>query len=475
MTIGENILKFRKQKGMSQEELAEKLNVSRQSISLWETNQTVPQIDYLMELSKIFNVSLDELCGNEENIDCSLNESEIKENEELPLETTHFEFDEHKVNVLIKVLDKRNHRLITFFANLLLIGLGSIVIEDISSILVLLIFLNILFLVIFSIMNKNTKKLLLKEHRTIDVEFYDNYFISKIKSNTSRSETKINYNDISRVYVDDEFIVVVFNNKYTAVELSKLNENKDLIISKLTSIQKNLINRSSNVKDYYKLKTWSIILFVASLASIILALMSAALVGGLSKYSFANNRTFVLNTWVFFVIAIIPLSSLVFGIIFNNRFKCKKNIIAGIIMTAILVLYGSFCIIWRPFFSFDEKYLEDVAAETNINFPNEFLLVTETYSGSKETYVKFENENEVMKFETYIMSSDTWDYISNLPSNLDLAILFSIQSYDYFYIHEVENHGSSSFNERYIEKIVLAYDIDNNVLIICEVQSINEN
>ena len=144
-------------------------------------------------------------------------------------------------------------------------------------------------------------------------------------------------------------------------------------------------------------------------------------------------------------------------------------------MTAILVLYGSFCIIWRPFFSFDEKYLEDVAAETNINFPNEFLLVTETYSGSKETYVKFENENEVMKFETYIMSSDTWDYISNLPSNLDLAILFSIQSYDYFYIHEVENHGSSSFNERYIEKIVLAYDIDNNVLIICEVQSINEN
>ena len=50
---------------MSQEELAEKLNVSRQSISLWETNQTVPQIDYLMELSKIFNVTLDELCSNE--------------------------------------------------------------------------------------------------------------------------------------------------------------------------------------------------------------------------------------------------------------------------------------------------------------------------------------------------------------------------------------------------------------------------
>ena len=49
------------------------------------------------------------------------------------------------------------------------------------------------------------------------------------------------------------------------MHVKEYNENKDLIISKLTSIQKNLINRSSNAKGYYKLKTWSIILFVASL------------------------------------------------------------------------------------------------------------------------------------------------------------------------------------------------------------------
>ena len=95
MTIGEKIYELRKLKGLSQEELAEKLNVSRQSVSLWETNQTVPQIDYLMELSKIFNVTLDELCGNEENIDCSLNESVIKENEEL-LEKWDKEIEESK-------------------------------------------------------------------------------------------------------------------------------------------------------------------------------------------------------------------------------------------------------------------------------------------------------------------------------------------------------------------------------------------
>ena len=64
MTVGEKIYQLRKQKGYSQEELAEKINISRQSVSLWETNQIVPQIDYLIELSKLFNVTLDGLCNN---------------------------------------------------------------------------------------------------------------------------------------------------------------------------------------------------------------------------------------------------------------------------------------------------------------------------------------------------------------------------------------------------------------------------
>ena len=65
MTLGEKILKYRKKAGISQEELADMLNVTRQSISLWETDQTVPSLDNLITLSKIFDVSMDELCGRE--------------------------------------------------------------------------------------------------------------------------------------------------------------------------------------------------------------------------------------------------------------------------------------------------------------------------------------------------------------------------------------------------------------------------
>ena len=67
MDIGTKILEYRKKAGLSQEELGFKLNVSRQSVSLWETNQVQPTLDKLISLSKIFNVSVDEFLDNEDN------------------------------------------------------------------------------------------------------------------------------------------------------------------------------------------------------------------------------------------------------------------------------------------------------------------------------------------------------------------------------------------------------------------------
>ena len=59
MTISEKIQCFRKKSGLSQEELAGMMFVSRQTISLWETGQTLPTIDNLIRLREIFGVSLD--------------------------------------------------------------------------------------------------------------------------------------------------------------------------------------------------------------------------------------------------------------------------------------------------------------------------------------------------------------------------------------------------------------------------------
>ena len=61
MSLGERIYKLRTEKEMSQGDLADALKVSRQSISKWETNGSVPELDKLVKLSEIFGVSLDEL------------------------------------------------------------------------------------------------------------------------------------------------------------------------------------------------------------------------------------------------------------------------------------------------------------------------------------------------------------------------------------------------------------------------------
>ena len=59
--LGDNIRKYRKVNNMSQDELAEKLQVTRQSVSLWETGQTQPSLDSVVALATIFQISTDDL------------------------------------------------------------------------------------------------------------------------------------------------------------------------------------------------------------------------------------------------------------------------------------------------------------------------------------------------------------------------------------------------------------------------------
>ena len=61
MQISEKLQLLRSKTGMSQEELAERLGISRQSISKWESGQSVPDLKKLIILSEIYNVTIDSL------------------------------------------------------------------------------------------------------------------------------------------------------------------------------------------------------------------------------------------------------------------------------------------------------------------------------------------------------------------------------------------------------------------------------
>lgn len=67
MEFGNKLLELRKKENLSQEALAEKLNVTRQTISKWELNETSPDLKQALLISKLFNISLDELVNNDKN------------------------------------------------------------------------------------------------------------------------------------------------------------------------------------------------------------------------------------------------------------------------------------------------------------------------------------------------------------------------------------------------------------------------
>lgn len=79
MKFNEKLVKLRKENLLSQEELAEKLGVTRQTISKWELEQTTPDMDKLSQIAKLFNVSVDELL-NEADEPIKANQTSDKNN-----------------------------------------------------------------------------------------------------------------------------------------------------------------------------------------------------------------------------------------------------------------------------------------------------------------------------------------------------------------------------------------------------------
>ena len=81
MSLGERLTKLRKEKGLSQEEVAEKLDVTRQTVSKWETDASTPDFDKIVPLCKLYDLTTDELLDGPKKkveVTSSLSEEEKK-------------------------------------------------------------------------------------------------------------------------------------------------------------------------------------------------------------------------------------------------------------------------------------------------------------------------------------------------------------------------------------------------------------
>lgn len=98
-TFGQRFTRLRKQRGLTQEELGEKLGVSGQAVSKWENDASMPDISLLVQLSDILGVSLDDLLGKERQLTRVVPEEERKNPDDMVLKVRVNSADGDKITV----------------------------------------------------------------------------------------------------------------------------------------------------------------------------------------------------------------------------------------------------------------------------------------------------------------------------------------------------------------------------------------
>lgn len=359
MTIGEKIQFFRKKNGLSQEDLGQKLLVSRQTVSLWEMDKTLPTVDNLIRLKEIFGVSVDDM----------LTESNLTEvSAPPPKEKYRFTYSSAEMKEVFRIicLPIIKKAILGIISNLIIYILFVYLdAPDIISGLII----GTLFSVIISNVKwhigykkgweANAIKTLENEYI---YEIYDNHFTVKIlKNNETITYLKINFDDIKSINQNIRFIII--NNSANTFIIKKDSVPPESVLYSLSA--RDTVS-TSKYAPKNKLYVVSNALFVLSILSIFGALTVTAVLT-------AINEKFINNLWVFFLFTPIPISSVVLGFYLNKKgFKAKKNIICGIVMTALLCIYGSFVFLFPNNYSDSDQPILKAEERIEIDITQQF-------------------------------------------------------------------------------------------------------
>ena len=101
-SFGQRFLRLRKEKKLTQEDIAKKLNITAQSVSKWENDNSYPDVAILGDIASIFNITVDELLGREVKTTSILEEHERKDINKLVLKVKILSED-NKVNINLPV------------------------------------------------------------------------------------------------------------------------------------------------------------------------------------------------------------------------------------------------------------------------------------------------------------------------------------------------------------------------------------
>ena len=348
MTVGEKIQFYRKEKNLSQEQLGQMLFVSRQTVSLWEKDQTMPTIDNLLKLKEIFGVPVDELLSTEE--PSVLDEPACEQEtlvQETPQESFSVTYSEADIRKSTMELNKR--RMITMViwtVVLFILPIPAILTKNKSmETMITIALINGVFLSLATMTVINFFRL----KKTIRVgpqqtagslyhyDVYENHMMQTISRNGEIMQTcKMYFSKFTNVRQSGSLIIFQYGNQIILLHTEDLLEN-----SRLYWFLRSHANEKKKPQRKGYLTAISVILFILSIASLWFGLaLIAVLIGD-------NTELFPYYLWVFLFFLPIPVGSIVFGAITQRKgYAYKKNIVVGIIMAALLLIYGLFVAQW---------------------------------------------------------------------------------------------------------------------------------
>ena len=480
MTLGERLQQLRKEKQMSQEELGNLLLVSRQTVSLWENNQTVPTVDNLIRLKETFGVSIDSILTGEEP---TVKEAAPKAEEAPPTEYQQATLESYCYSVNRKDLfflsklycTKPLMSTVIFFVLFIGAVAGSSEVmnfEPIAPVCFFAFFISIVsFIRCFIYLQKVKRDMCQREHIC---ELYQNYIILKSYKDGSLVSTR-------RVLPQE--IKTLWNMPYCCFIHTKDNLLFPIkkSVFKEFSYMGNFCNNLTTPKTDFRTKKIALLkasassLFAGTFVSFYLAIAysvskafeSAELLSAGSESILESMESF--RSFHFFLP--IPILSIIVGIILNkNKIRNRKNIIAGVIIGFLMLIYGFF----PSFFSEMDNSLDAVELKLGFDLPayTSYHISTSTdLSGEKLRVSTLEfPESASNEFEATILEDERW----SKSGKEDFSAVYPPTKinipYEVFLIYNVTTNefGKLPDSSGEYEFIYIAYDTEMNTAYIFE-------
>lgn len=418
MTTGEKIQYYRKKLSLSQEELGQKLLVSRQTVSLWENGQTAPTIDNLVRLKEIFGVSVDELLGCE--TEAAEDKSESDPDIPVPSESYSVSYSSEEMKTIYKYLTKVSFKkplisisiLTAILITYIWIDMNGIVIGIVAGILFLFVLLN------FSSYKIHQKQWKKSVERVLasryEYRVYTDRFTVDIFRNESavRTET-IDFSDIQKVYDlnSEDYLLLSINNQLYILRKNELAQN---------SVFYSAIYNSTKLPDKKAAKK------LIDAANIFFALSVVVF----SLFFFIRFEDFTDKyIWLPCLGLPVTVTCTVLGFVLKGKgFKNKRNILAGIFSTAYLLLL--FFVHWfvSDFIEIESDPIAAFTEVTRIALPEEVIdsHTVEYTAGTQPTDEGFIysttkaifEENSVYAFENSLDHDPRW--LDEFPKELEV-------------------------------------------------------